>query len=385
MVVQHRSSNDPTVTRVGSGITGKVASRLSMRLDGLPLRLYPRRGSTTWSVGWHNLSILSNGACRSADLIHLHWIGGGFIACHSLPRLKKPLVWTLHDAWPFTGGCHFFGSCLGYTRSCGRCPQLGSMRSWDLSRLTRSWKGRSWKSLDLCLVSPSNWLAQRAASSSLFSDTRIEVIPLGLDLSLFKPIEQSFARTALNLPLDKRIVVMGAVGSTVDPRKGFHHLVQATRLMASQGWAKDTEVVVFGSSQPPSQPDSGVRTTFLGVLRDELSLSLAYSAADVFVAPSLQENFCQTVLEAMACGTPAVAFRVGGMPDLIEHQRTGYLARAFEVNDLAKGLCWVMEDRMRQKALAIRSRQTVEANFSLQKAADRYKALYEEFRGNQHR
>ena len=131
---------------------------------------------------------------------------------------------------------------------------------------------------------------------------RIEVIPLGLDLDLFKPLDRSFARTALNLPPDKTIVAMGALGSTTDPRKGFEHLVRAIRIMASQGWAADTELVVFGASQTSDHRDIGFPTTFIGMLNDEWSLALVYSAADVFVAPSLQENFCQTVLESLACG-----------------------------------------------------------------------------------
>ncbi len=378
MIVQRRLGNDETVSASGIGIVEKVVARLSPRLDHLPLSLYRHRDATTYSVGWHNRFIPSGKDFRSADLYHLHWIGDGFISLSALPRFNKPLVWTLHDAWAFTGGCHFFGSCSRYQKSCGRCPQLGSSTAWDLSRWIWYRKKRNWRSLNLTVVAPSKWLAQCASDSSLFGGNRIEVIPLGLDLGVFRPLDRSFAREALNLPLDKRIIAMGAVGSTTDPRKGFHQIVQATRVLASRGWAGNCELLVFGDSQRPIHLDTGLPTSFLGVLQDQVSLALVYSAADVFVAPSLQENFCQTVLEALACGTPAVAFHVGGMPDLIEHGRTGYLARAFDVEDLAKGIAWVIDNGTRLKELSIRSRQWVEANFSNKSAARRYRALYEE-------
>lgn len=392
MVVRRKGGDDPFTypafaVPVADGRPAPAGLRQDLRklvfkacgyLDQLPLRRYPRRQRLTWSVGWVPTGIPSIAAHLEPDVIHLHWIGAGFVPVRALPAFRYPLVWTLHDMWAFTGGCHYALDCTHYQQSCGNCPQLASARERDLSRWVWGWKHKYWARLDLTVVTPSRWLADCARQSALFGDRRIEVIPNGIDTSRYKPHEQTLARRLLGLPADRRLILFGAMHSTSDPLKGFNHLQGALRVLSQSVEKKRLHLVVFGATEPVDPPDFGFPTTYAGSLRDDLSLALLYSAADVFVAPSRQDNFPNTVLEAMACGVPCVAFDIGGMPDLIAHQQTGYLARPFEEEDLARGISWVLQDEPRRRTLAEAARRKVEREYELTLIARRYEVIYHE-------
>ncbi|MEE8624333.1 MAG: glycosyltransferase, partial [Acidiferrobacterales bacterium] len=178
------------------------------------------------------------------------------------------------------------------------------------------------------------------------------------------------------------IILFGAIRSTSDKRKGFEHLQRALHLLAKRGWKDKAAVLVVGASEPANAPDLALSAHYLGKLQDDISLAALYSAADVFVAPSLQENLSNMVMEALACGTPCVTFDVGGMPDMIEHRHNGYLAIAFEPEDLAAGISYVLDDEQRHQALSRRARKKVEEKFELTQIASRHKALYEEVVAN---
>lgn len=313
-----------------------------------------------------------------ARTVHLHWIGDGFLLIKAFSRFKSPVVWSFHDPWPFTGGCHYPGSCLRYQESCGACPQLGSARSKDLSRWVRSQKRRHFRSADLTAVAQSRWLWQCARSSSLFRDRRIGLIPYGLDETLYKPLDRVLARRALNLPEEEKIIVMGAMNSTTDKRKGMDHLVTAARAPAGRGWGTKTRLVVFGATDTPAVTDFGLDTRLMGMIHDDYSLALICSAADVFVAPSTEEAFGLTVLEAMACGTPCVGFDVGGIPDMIEDRQTGFLVRSVNGEALAEGIAWILQDEDRRKTLCRNAGGLVESKFTSRLYAQRYLNLYEE-------
>jgi glycosyltransferase involved in cell wall biosynthesis len=312
------------------------------------------------------------------DLVHLHWIGGGFVPVRTLARFSRPVVWTLHDMWAFTGGCYYDQNCGAFISGCGRCPLLGSGRQRDLSYWVWKQKYQLWPRANLTLVSPSRWLAEQTRASAIFRSARIEVIPNGLDLSVFKPVEKRFARQALNLPLDKKLVLFGALNAA-DKRKGFAFLQSALQQLSMQAdLARETEAVVFGTSDSGGVPRMALRTHWLGRFSDEISLALIYSAADVFVAPSTQENLSNTVSESLACATPSVAFSVGGMSDLIDHEVTGYLAKAQDAVDLAQGIKWVLEDENRWRTLAQQARAKAECQFDLSRISQRFAALYQE-------
>ena len=294
---------------------------------------------TPYSVQWLPNIITHKIAQINPDIINLHRICGGYLQIETLAKFNKPIVWTLHDMWAFTGGCHYSQECARYTKSCGSCPQLDSNRDWDLSRWVWQRKAKAWQDLNLTIVTPSQWLAKCARVSSLFQDLPIKVIPNGIDTTKYKPIAQSLARELLNLPQDKQLVLFGAMNATSDRRKGFHFLQPALQYLSQSGWQEKLEIVIFGASEPINPPNLGFKCHYLGRLNDDISLALAYNASDVMIVPSLEDNLPNTVMEAIACGTPCVTFNIGGMPDMIEHQKNGYLAVPFQIEDLAGGDC----------------------------------------------
>ncbi|MFM6727224.1 MAG: glycosyltransferase family 4 protein [Dolichospermum sp.] len=376
MLVQNKQSDDYTVISPASKL-GKGIGKLKPILDSLPLQLYPQRDRSTYSVQWLPDNLAAQVAQINPDVINLHWINGGYLKIETIAKFKKPIVWTLHDMWAFTGGCHYNGDCMNYTNSCGACPQLHSNKEKDLSRWIWQRKAKAWQELNLTIVTPSHWLAKCAASSSLLKNVRIEVIPNGLDTKQYKPVEKSVARTILGLPEDKQLILFGAMSATSDPRKGFNLLQSALQKLSQSGWREQVELVVFGSSKPKNPTELDFKSHYLGRLNDDISLSLVYAAADVFLAPSVQDNLPNTVMESLACGTPCVAFDIGGMSDMIEHQQNGYLAKPFDVDDLARGIAWVLEDKPRWVALSQCGREKVENDFTVKAQAEKYISLYQ--------
>ncbi len=377
MLVQTKYCDEQTV--IGSPATsgiGKVIAGSRLSLDPLPLKLYPKRDRSYYSLQWLPDNIASKVAHLEPDVVNLHWINAGYLQIETLAKLNKPLVWTLHDMWAFTGGCHYNQECDKYTASCGACPQLGSKRDWDLSRWVWQRKAKAWKHLNLTIVTPSSWLAKCASSSSLFKDLRVEIIPYGLDTEKYRPIERQVARELLRLPQDKQLVLFGSLKATSDKRKGFHLLQPALQELSQTGWQDKLELVIFGASRPENPPELGFKTHYLGTLSDDLSLSLVYSAADVFVLPSLEDNLPNTVMEAISCGTPCVAFKIGGMPDMIEHEQNGYLAEPYQIDDLVQGIIWTLENEERHQKLSHRAREKAEREFALEIQARRYLSLF---------
>ncbi|MDB9457663.1 glycosyltransferase family 4 protein [Dolichospermum circinale CS-545/17] len=375
MLVQNKQSDDYKVISPASKL-GKGIGKLKPTLDSLPLQIYPQRDRSTYSVQWLPDNLAAKVAQINPDVINLHWINGGYLKIETIAKFKKPIIWTLHDMWAFTGGCHYNGDCMNYTNSCGACPQLHSNKEKDLSRWIWQRKAKAWQDLNLTIVTPSHWLAKCSASSSLLKNVRIEVIPNGLDTKQYKPIEKSVVRSILGLPEDKQLILFGAMTATSDPRKGFNLLQSALQNLSQSGWGERVELVVFGASQPKNPTELDFKSHYLGRLNDDISLSLVYAAADVFLAPSVQDNLPNTVMESLACGTPCVAFDIGGMCDMIEHQKNGYLAKPFDVDDLARGIAWVLEDEERLRKLGVNSREKVEQNFTLEIQANNYLSVY---------
>ncbi len=371
-------SQDPQVigAKTTSGIE-QIKTGLRLTLDQLPLKLYRKRGEQLFSPNWLPYKIIPQINQLNPDIINLHWVGAGYVQIETLTKFNQPLVWTLHDMWSFTGGCHYNQECLKFTISCGACPQLGSSKDKDLSRQIWKRKYKAWQDLNLTVVTPSQWLANAAGASKLFANKKISVIPYGLDIETYRPIDRTTARKLLKLPTNKQLILFLSLSATSDRRKGFHLLQPALQQLSQTSWQSELELMVVGASEPKNPPKLGFKSHYLGVLNDDLTLALAYSAADVFVAPSIQDNLPNTVLEAIACGTPCVAFDIGGMPDMIEHQQNGYLAQPYEVDDLAQGIRWTLEDRARTQKLSLRAREKAEQEFALSIQARRYQQLYQ--------
>lgn len=377
MMVQSRQSGDPAVVGPNTKFNQLMAG-MRPALDSLPVRFYPHRQQYAFSP-----SVIPDGLkgridILNPDILHLHWVCGGFMRLETLRHLKRPIVWTLHDSWAFTGGCHVPFDCVKYRQGCGSCPTLGSKRQNDLSQSVFLRKQKAWQGLNLTVVAPSNWLANCAKSSTLFRNVRLEVIPNGISMGDFRPISRSTARELLSLPQDKKLILFGAMNMSNDKNKGKELLLSALRLLKSR-WATDLpELVIFGVSSAEAFSDVSVKTHYLGRLQDNISLALAYSAADVFVLPSILENLPNTVMEAMACGTPCVAFDQGGVGDLIEHNVNGYLAKPFSTDELASYVGELLVNIDRRNLFSLAAQKRVQAEFALDAVARRYEKLYSE-------
>jgi len=377
MCVQHKSGDFSWVWQVNQTKIQKFNSLIKARLESIPLRFYKPLKHRSWSLNiFKNTQLISKIIKEKPDIINLHWVGGGFIPISQLKLLNIPIVWSLYDMWPFTGGCHYDEGCGKFVDKCGKCPQLNS-NHLDISSYVMNMKKKNWEKLPITIVSPSKWLASEARKSSLFSKKRIEVIPHGTDLKLFKPIDKLLAKDILGLDKNQRHVLFGATGGTQDSRKGFQYLEPALKHLANQPGFNNICLLVFGSSEPAVPPELGFPIRYVGRLHDDASLAVLYSAADVTVTPSLQEAFGMTASESMACGTPVVAFKASGPLDVVDHMVNGYLASLNDIEDLARGISWVL-DQSRATSLSIAARAKCMKNFDLGKVAREYSNLYSE-------
>ncbi len=383
-LVGRKSDSDPSIHALGGAAT-RMLTRARMRLDLLPLRRYDRTDESFWSVCWVPSGVHRQINALAPDIVHMHWIGHGLIDIEDFKKIRCPIVWTLRDMWAFTGGCHYTNGCDQYRGMCGQCPQLRSHDQTDLSRSIWLRKERHWRDLDLWLVPISEWLGECARSSALLRSFPIQVIPNGVSTQRFRPMDKAAARAALGLPQDARIVAYGAVDALRDPRKGFPLLLSALRDVAASGRGDGLTVVVFGGMRESDTPDFGLDTRYLGYIQEDDKLAAIYSCADVAVMPSLQEAFGKTVIEAMACGTPVVAFDEGGPKDIIEHRVDGYLARMAASEDLAAGILWCLDAIAEGNDLGRRARVKAVKAFDIGVIADRYLALYDRILGESRR
>lgn len=335
VVVSRRAETDGTVIQNGTRWT----AALRFRLDRLPLKLYGQKHVFAWwSVNWVPHIPRTRFHDWTPDIIHAHWIGDGFVSLDRLAKLGKPIVWTMHDMWPFTGGCHYAWDCIRYEQECGACPQLGSKTTEDLSSRSLARRAEAWKAMRAVGVSPSPWLAKVARQSAVLQHGRVEVIPNGLDGGLFTPGRREEARRHFGVQENERVLLVGSVEAVKDKRKGFDLLVEALAKCKAGGNTEQWRVLVFGADSGPGQETIGMPVSYCGTVTEERRMSQIYQAADVYTLPSLQDNLPNTVVEAMACGTPVVAFRAAGLADMIRDGVTGRLAQPFSTDSLATAI-----------------------------------------------
>lgn len=285
---------------------------------------------------------------KAADVIHLHWINQGFLSLANIRKLAligKPIVWTMHDMWPFTAICHYSFGCERFKKECGECPFLSSSDKKDLSYHVFN-KKRFLADSKIQLVAVSTWLRQQAQDSALTNRLPVEVIPNVIDTSLFVPSDKEEARKSLSLPLDKKIILMGAARIN-DPIKGFEYLVKALSILKERKGEEDYFLVLFGGIKGDDSflSEIPIPYVWMGSLSDPSMIAKLYAAADVTVVASLYETFGQTIIEGMACGCPAVSFDNSGQTDIINHLENGYLAKYKDTDDLATGIKWVIDNR----------------------------------------
>jgi glycosyltransferase involved in cell wall biosynthesis len=311
-----------------------------------------------------------------SDVLHLHWIAGLLDYRDSFRCLPQglPIIWTLHDMNPFTGGCHFDGGCGKYVERCGACPELGSSKADDLS--AEIWRRKhtafsAIRSALMHLATPSRWLAAEVKKSSLLGDLPVAVIPYGIDTEKFRPRDQSLARQVLGVPAQANVILFVADHIT-EKRKGMSLLLEAIK-----GLEGLTELCFLTVGREAGRQELGKRTIAIEHVRDDRILSWIYSAADLFVIPSLQDNLPLTALEALACGIPTVGFKVGGVPDIVHDGQTGVLVAPGDVRALRGGITELLQNPERRVSMAEASRRIAVQEFALDVQARRYIRLYE--------
>jgi len=315
----------------------------------------------------------STRAIREAGVIHLHWVAHQLTPASfaKLAQSPRPIVWTLHDQRAFTGGCHFSAGCLGFETSCAPCPQLRDDPCHVPSRVLAQQRtalppGR------VVIASPSRWLADCARRSALFAGSRIEVIPYGVDTDAFAPMDRAAARAELGLPPDGFQILFGA-DHGMEKRKGAAELAAALRELAREPGS--LRLLCFG--RPAEILEStGLPLHSLGYLEGDAALRRAYSAANVFVLPSLEDNLPNTMLETLACGTPVAGFAIGGLPDVVVDGKNGRLARGCDPMALAAALRDLAADPRRCAEMGTEGASMMRERFQLHHQAERYRDLY---------
>lgn len=379
MLVQNKTIDDYTVlggnTKIQKGI-----GLIRPSIDNFPTKFYKNKTKTSFSISWLPFSKTIEKIDEiNPDIVHLHWICGGMIRIEELERIKAPIVWSLHDMWAFTGGCHYDEECKGYEKNCGNCKVLGSHKQNDLSKKVFKRKQKVFDTKkNITIIGLSRWLNECSKNSSLLKEKNHINLPNPIDTDIFKPFDKDKSRELWNLPKNKKLVLFGAMGATSDPRKGFNELSIALQNIKS----KDIEFVVFGSTKPQNAPNFGFKTHYLGNLHDDISLVTLYSSVDVMIVPSLQENLSNAIMESLSCGTPVVSFDIGGNSDMIEHQNTGYLAKPFDTIELANGIEWIINNQDYDK-ICQNARKKVLREFDSKVVAQKYIDVYKKILGKE--
>ena len=309
-----------------------------------------------------------------ADVVHLHWVQWEMLSIADIARIRKPIVWTLHDMWAFCGAEHYTTGhrwCEGYRRD-NRPEHEGG---FDLNLFTWQRKRKHWRQ-PMQIVCPSQWLADCARASALMHDWPVAVVPYPIDLNRWHPIDQRLARQLMGLPQDCPLLLFGALGGGNDPRKGIDLLLAALAHLSNEPLLESLQLVVFGQLAPQSPHQLDFPVLYTGHLHDDLSLRTLYSAADVMVVPSRQEAFGQTASEAHACGTPVVAFNTSGLPDIVVDRVTGAVAEPFDPASLAAAIRWVLGDPHRRRALGAAARERAERLWDPARVAGLYAEVY---------
>ena len=364
--------NDEFVQTIANVPFKRLTSRFLNKLSNTPKLLYPQRKKIIFSTGLSGIDITRSSQYKQSDIVHLHWING-LVSTKGIGKIKKPIVWTLRDMWPLTGGCHYAMDCENYTKECGHCPQLGSSSKYDLSRFILKQK-HDFFPKNMTLVGISKWLSDCARSSAAFSSQRITTISNNLDTEEFKAKPKDIARLELGLDASKKYILLGAQNIN-DFYKGFDLLIAALHIIKKE----NIHLLIFGNADTSLITSTGIPFKTYGFLQDNQALSTLYSAADVFIAPSRMEAFGKTLVESMACRTPVVCFDATGPRDIIEHKVNGYKAKPFDSYDLANGIHWVLEQNKSDfLSLCSSAENRARTLFDSQVIAEQYKSLYEE-------
>jgi len=348
----------------------RIFNLIRGQLDNVLTAFYPKRKRIIFSSGIFGVDFTRSKEFKEADIIHLHWINAGFVNIKHLSKIDKPIVWTIRDMWPMTGGCHYAMECEKFKTGCGLCDQLKSDRGYDLSSLVLKRKKKHYPE-NMKIVGISRWLSGEAKKSKLFNGFDVRTIANNIDTKEFFPIEKGTAKEILGIETAKKIILVGST-RLKDFYKGFNEYLKAIKTLDETKYF----LCFFGNIETDIIDRLGFEYKSFGYLNDNISLRLAYSCAEVFVAPSLMDAFGKTLAEAMACNTPVVCFDATGPKDIVSHKIDGYKAKPFDSEDLAAGIEWILS-APNYEQLSANARNKVLREFDSRVVAKRYVELYE--------
>jgi len=373
LFVSVAGSNDPDV--IGPrGLKGRLLSNLRISMSNKVQEILV--GSTCPN---RSLSIIpSNWASRinnsDFDIVHLHWVQGEMISIRDIGNISKPIVWTLHDMWPISGVNHYIPNEILDTPSIYPRAKFFPFHI-DIDHAFLKKKNTYWKR-PMHLVTTSDWMTSMVDTTNLMSKWPVVKIPYPLDTQVWKPCNKYFSRQALGIEQSKTVILFGAIGGTNDPRKGFDLLSKSIQLLAHDINLDNITLLLFGETMLHSQSELPVKLHHTGHLSDNISLNLAYNCADLMVVPSRQEAYGQTASEAHACGLPVIAFRIGGLQEVVLDGVTGLLVPPYDVVLFAEAIKSLLVNTERRIGLGLNARRRAVELWNPSFIAEQYNLLY---------
>lgn len=373
----------PFVYQVKNNAASLIENAIARRIEGVVYKVfYPDKENVIYSSGLYGVNSLNFQLIEQADIIHLHWINGGFLSLGMINKIietGKPIVWTMHDSWPFTGGCHVRYGCERYRDKCGKCPMLHSNNERDISRHIYMLKKKYISNKNISFIAPSKWMLYNLRTSGLFSENECYHIPNTLNTEVFKPRNINEVNQFLNYKKEEKKchILFGAVSSTTTPYKGFDYLLESLTILS----AKDTNIRkkivihIFGAKESNADILKKYECKFWGYISEQDKMAYIYNLADIYVFPSIDDNLPNTVMESLSCATPVVAFETGGVPDMVKHLKNGYIARYKDPEDLANGIIEVWEKNT-NNSMGINGRKKVLQEYAPDIIAQKHVEVY---------
>jgi len=376
MLVRDKQTDDERVVSLNTIWWCRLVNRFRFIWERLVIFVHHRftkKNLFAVSIANTGTNISKHPLVKEADIIHLHWINQGFLSLKNirqLIKLNKPIVWTMHDMWPCTGICHHARTCERYRQQCRNCFFQHHPAKKDISAAVFRKKQLYYQPANISFVTCSDWLNKRAANSALLSQKQITTIANPIDTKVFAPFDKIISREKLGLPTNKKLILFSAVNLS-DYRKGFSYLAEAIKLLD----VNNVELLLLGNMKT-ALPELPLKVNYMAFVPNEADMAMVYSAADLYVTPSLEENLPNTIMEAMACGTPCVGFDTGGIPEMIDHKNNGYVADCQSAEELAAGIRWVLSEAD-YAALSAKAVEKVRSYYSEWIVAGEYIELYE--------
>ncbi|WP_240186752.1 glycosyltransferase [Pedobacter namyangjuensis] len=381
VIVYYKFGKNSKVSSFTNGIFAKAMAVFNIMAERYLAKILVKAVKTPFSLQWFGKSIINHPKLKEADVIHLHWVNHGFLTpkfLAELDELEKPVVWTFHDSNAFTGGCHVRYTCENFHQQCGNCPVLRLSGKTDISNKNWLRKQKAYSEFNFHIVAPSNWMANSVKQSSLLGIRNVSVVPNTIEIDVFKPYVKAEAKQILKIPANHFVLMSGFMPSKNDKHKGTQYLIDALNELARRPEIpnEQIELVIFGNKDEKNMPEFPFKTTFLGTINKDEHLAKCYAAADAFITPSLEDNLPNTVMESLACATPVIAFKTGGIPDMVSHLQNGYLADYKSSTDLADGVEWLFlhEDK---EAVQKEARRTILNRFAPAVIATQHEEIYQ--------